>query len=80
MTSQWVIALLEMSIDITMGNDISRVIHCDVTMHNDVAICTYHGITMHNDVAMNLFYYVLLITMPNYYIAISPVKSLKLYP
>ncbi len=44
--------------DITMGNDVSRDVHCNVTIINGVDMCIYHGITMHNDIAMNIFYYV----------------------
>ncbi len=46
-----------------MGNDVARDIHCDITMGNDIAQFVSYVITMHNDVAM-----------PNYDIAVSPVK------
>ncbi len=65
MTSQWVMTLLGMP-------------HCGTTMGNDIARDVHYDITMDNDVAMNLLCYVLL-TMPNYDIAVSPVHSLKLY-
>ncbi len=44
--------------DITMGNDISRDIHCDITLSNYFAMCTYHGITMYSEVTMNILYYI----------------------
>ncbi len=76
MTSQWIMKLLRMPhYGITVGNDVSRDIHCDVTMGSDIAMCKYHGITMHNDFAMNLL---LCITTPNYDIVVLPVNS-KLY-
>ncbi len=35
--------------DITIGNDVTRDVHCDIIMGHDVVIGTYHDVTMQTE-------------------------------
>ncbi len=46
--------------DITICNDVARVVHYEIIMGHSIVVGTYHDVTMHTDVAMTPIYYVLL--------------------
>ncbi len=46
--------------NITIGNEVTREVHCDIIMGHDVVMDTYHDVTMYNGVAWILIYNLLL--------------------
>ncbi len=46
--------------NITIGNDVSRDVHCDFIMGHNVVMGACHDVTLHTDVSRTLIYYVLI--------------------